>query len=81
MTEEIKVKNVAHVVFEGFTTLDMYGPVQAFASCRVPDGDGGWLRHYNQFTVGVSSEAVKSGEGHRPWRITASRMRRISTFC
>ena len=53
MTEEIKVKNVAHVVFEGFTTLDMYGPVQAFASCRVPDGDGGWLRHYNQFTVGV----------------------------
>ena len=47
MTEEIKVKNVAHVVFEGFTTLDMYGPVQA----------------------------------HRPWRITALRMRRISTFC
>jgi len=63
MTEEIKVQNVAHVVFEGFTTLDMYGPVQAFASCRVPDGDGGWLRHYNQFTVGVSSAAVKSGEG------------------
>ena len=44
MADEIQVQSVAHVVFEGFTTLDMYGPVQAFASCRVPDGDGGWHR-------------------------------------
>ena len=29
MADEIQVKSVAHVVFEGFTTLDMYGPVQA----------------------------------------------------
>ena len=63
MTEEIKVQTVAHVVFEGFTTLDMYGPVQAFASCRVPDGEGGWNRFFNQITVGLDSTAMKSGEG------------------
>ena len=41
----------------------MYGPVQAFASCRVPDGDGGWHRFFNQFTIGDNPTAVKSGEG------------------
>ena len=44
MADEIQAQSVAHVIFEGFTTLDMYGPVQAFASSRVPDGDGGWHR-------------------------------------
>ena len=63
MTENIKVQTVAHVVFEGFTTLDMYGPVQAFASCRVPEGDGGWLRYFDQFTMGDTATAMKSGEG------------------
>ena len=63
MADEIQVQSVAHVVFEGFTTLDMYGPVQAFASSRVPDGDGGWHRFFNQFTIGDSPAAVKSGEG------------------
>ena len=63
MAENIKVQTVAHVVFEGFTTLDIYGPVQAFASCRVPDGDGGWLRYFNQFTMGDTATSMKSGEG------------------
>jgi transcriptional regulator GlxA family with amidase domain len=63
MAEGIQVQTVAHVVFEGFTTLDMYGPVQAFASCRVPDGEGGWHRFFNQFTIGSKTNAVKSGEG------------------
>lgn len=63
MPENVKVQTVAHVVFEGFTTLDMYGPVQAFASCRVPDGDGGWHRYYEQFTVGDTARPMKSGEG------------------
>ena len=62
MADEIQVQSVAHVVFEGFTPLDMYGPVQAFASCRVPDGDGGWHRFFNQFTIGANPPAVKSGE-------------------
>ena len=63
MAENIKVQTVAHVVFEGFTTLDMYGPVQAFASCRVPDGDGEWLRYFNQFAMGDTATGMKSGEG------------------
>lgn len=63
MTSPSSPMQVAHVLFEGFTTLDMYGPVQAFASCREPDGDGGWMRHYEQFTVGASAGPVPSGEG------------------
>ncbi len=61
MTGEVDCQTVAHVIFEGFTTLDMYGPVQAFASCRSPDGNGGWLRYFNQFTVGDAP--AKSSEG------------------
>jgi len=56
-------QTVAHLLFEGFTTLDMYGPVQAFASCREPDGEGGWYRHFKQFTVGSTTGPVASGEG------------------
>ncbi|MEL0110698.1 MAG: DJ-1/PfpI family protein [Rickettsiales bacterium] len=63
MADLPKVQTVAHVVFEGFTTLDMYGPVQAFASCRVSDGAGGWHRYFQQFTVGIAPGSIKSGEG------------------
>ncbi len=59
-------RTVAHVVFDGFTTLDMYGPVQAFASCRTPDGNGGWHRFFDQITIGVDGQAgqnAKAGEG------------------
>ena len=63
MSEQTPVLTVAHVVFEGFTTLDMYGPVQAFASCREPDGDGGWLRYFEQFTVADAVGPIPSGEG------------------
>jgi putative intracellular protease/amidase len=68
MTAKLPTLTVAHVLFEGFTTLDMYGPVQAFASCRQPDGDGGWLRDFQQITLGQTDAAkalaaFKSGEG------------------
>lgn len=63
MTEHSPQLTVAHVLFEGFTTLDMYGPVQAFASCRKPDDDGGWLRDFKQITLGHSASAFKSSEG------------------
>lgn len=56
-------QTIAHFIFEGFTTLDMYGPVQAFASCREPDGEGGWHRRFEQFTVGMTTGPVTSGEG------------------
>ena len=41
MSAAPQTRRVALVLFEGFTTLDLYGPVQAFASCRVPAGGGG----------------------------------------
>jgi len=40
VVETPAVRRVAVVLFEGFTVLDVYGPVQAFGACRVlrPDG-------------------------------------------
>jgi len=34
MTEAPPIRRVAVALFEGFTVLDVYGPVQAFAACR-----------------------------------------------
>jgi hypothetical protein len=34
------LQRVAVALFEGFTVLDVYGPVQAFASCRIVQPDG-----------------------------------------
>ncbi len=34
MTETPPIQRVAVALFEGFTVLDVYGPVQAFAACR-----------------------------------------------
>ena len=34
------IRRVAVVLFDGFTVLDVYGPVQAFTSCRIHKGDG-----------------------------------------
>ena len=35
MAELPAVKRVAVVLFDGFTVLDVYGPVQAFGATRV----------------------------------------------
>src|SRR5215510_10939208 len=37
---ELPLQRVAVALFEGFTVLDVYGPVQAFASCRIVQPDG-----------------------------------------
>lgn len=50
-------------LFEGFTVLDVYGPVQAFGSCRVPAGAGGWHRLFEVFGMAGHAGVVKSGEG------------------
>jgi hypothetical protein len=34
------VNRVAVVLFDGFTVLDVYGPVQAFGACRIARPDG-----------------------------------------
>ncbi|HEY7037532.1 MAG TPA: DJ-1/PfpI family protein [Methylomirabilota bacterium] len=62
MTEGV-VRRVAVVLFEGFTVLDVYGPVQAFASVRLPRPDGSWHRLFEIVTVAEKAGPVKSGEG------------------
>jgi len=40
MSSTPPIQRVAVALFEGFTVLDVYGPVQAFASCRTIQPDG-----------------------------------------
>jgi transcriptional regulator GlxA family with amidase domain len=63
MSEDPTIHRIALALFEGFTVLDMYGPVQAFASCRVPAPDGGFKRLFEMFTMAEQSGVVRSGEG------------------
>jgi transcriptional regulator GlxA family with amidase domain len=56
-------KRVALALFDGFTVLDAYGPVQAFGACRVPRADGSPLRLFEIFTVAERTGPVRSGEG------------------
>lgn len=59
-----QVRRVAVVLFEGFTVLDVYGPVQAFASARMPRPDGTPpLRLFEIVTVAEKAGPIKSGEG------------------
>lgn len=58
-----QIRRVAVVLFEGFTVLDVYGPVQAFASTRVAKADGSPLRLFEIITLGEKAGAIKSGEG------------------
>lgn len=57
------MKRVAVALFDGFTVLDVYGPVQAFAACRVPRAEGGFRRLFEIVTMAERSGAIRSGEG------------------
>lgn len=57
------VKRVAVVLFDGFTVLDVYGPVQAFGATRVIKEDGTPHRFFQVFTVAERTGPIKSGEG------------------
>jgi transcriptional regulator GlxA family with amidase domain len=57
------VRRVAVVLFEGFTVLDVYGPVQAFASARTARPDGSWHRHFEIVTIAEKAGPIKAGEG------------------
>ena len=57
------VQRVAVALFTGFTVLDVYGPVQAFASCRLPTSDGGFHRLYEICSMAERPGVVNSGEG------------------
>ena len=63
MAGERQIRRVAVALFEGFTVLDVYGPVQAFASCRLMQADGTPERLYRMFTVGERPGPVSAGEG------------------
>jgi putative intracellular protease/amidase len=57
------LRRVAVVLFDGFTVLDVYGPVQAFASCRVQNVDGTRQPLFELFSVAEHAGVVKPGEG------------------
>ena len=63
MSENPAIRRVAVVLFDGFTALDAYGPIQAFGSCRINRPDGTLLRLFQVFTLGMRPGAVRSGEG------------------
>jgi transcriptional regulator GlxA family with amidase domain len=56
-------KRVAVVLFDGFTVLDAYGPVQAFGACRQMRPDGSPQRFFEVFTMAEKVGPVRSGEG------------------
>ncbi len=57
------IRKVAVVLFDGFTVLDVYGPVQAFASCRVQQADGTRQPLFELFSLAERAGVVKPGEG------------------
>jgi len=63
MTQDPEIRRVAVVLFDGFTVLDAYGPIQAFGSCRRTQPDGTHLRFFKSFTLGEQPGLVRSGEG------------------
>jgi transcriptional regulator GlxA family with amidase domain len=54
---------VGIVLFEGFTCLDVYGPLQAFASCRVMRPDGAPQPYFEIATLAGQPGPVRAGEG------------------
>jgi transcriptional regulator GlxA family with amidase domain len=63
MTTTPSIQRVAVALFEGFTVLDVYGPVQAFGACRIVRPDGTPHRFFQIFTVADRTGPIKSGEG------------------
>ncbi len=62
-TDPTSLRRIAVVLFDGFTVLDAYGPIQAFAMCRLPGTDGTPTPAFELFTMAESSGLVKAGEG------------------
>ncbi|HSE02810.1 MAG TPA: DJ-1/PfpI family protein [Methylomirabilota bacterium] len=57
------IRRVAVALFDGFTVLDVYGPVQAFGSARLTRPDGSVQRLFEIVTLGEKAGPVTSGEG------------------
>jgi len=54
------LQRVAVALFEGFTVLDVYGPVQAFASCRTVQPDGTRRPLFEIFSMAGEAGKVKA---------------------
>jgi putative intracellular protease/amidase len=67
MTESRSIQRVAVALFEGFTVLDVYGPVQAFASSRIVGADGKRQPLFQIFSMAAEAGQVKAGEGPASW--------------
>src|SRR5262245_11756410 len=63
MSENQVIRRVAVVLFDGFTVLDAYGPIQAFGASRRNNPDGTRLPFYDVITLGMRSGPARSGEG------------------
>jgi transcriptional regulator GlxA family with amidase domain len=63
MTGKVAVRRVAVVLFQDFTVLDAYGPIQAFGACRETRSDGTVSRLFQIFTLGMRSGVIRSGQG------------------
>ena len=63
MSEAPPVQRVAVALFEGFTVLDVYGPVQAFAACRAVQPDGKRRPFFEIFAMARERGRVKAGAG------------------
>ena len=61
--ESLPRRTVAVVLFEGFTVLDAYGPIQAFGAAGERLEDGSYHRYFNIVTVANQAGPVRSGEG------------------
>jgi len=67
MSSTPPIQRVAVALFEGFTVLDVYGPVQAFASCRTIQPDGTRRPLFEIFSMAGEAGKVKAGEGPASW--------------
>lgn len=63
MTQAPQIQRVAVALFDGFTVLDAYGPIQAFAACRLTTPDGKRQPFFEIFTVGTRPGPARSAEG------------------
>lgn len=63
MADAPTIRRVAVALFDGFTVLDVYGPVQAFASARIPRPDGSPRRLFEIVTLAEKAAPIRSGEG------------------
>jgi transcriptional regulator GlxA family with amidase domain len=56
-------KRIGVLLFDGITALDVAGPMEAFASARVPGDERGAKCCYDLFTIGLTNKEVVAESG------------------